>query len=107
MGFWDDRLIGQLQGFLTRRGRNLSINRVANEYSRDSGQMLRVHVSPTLVVDIAEFELQWMAIAVDIFEDGTLEPLGSRRYIPLGHYYDVGTRDVANMVLGVISELDE
>lgn len=105
MGFWDDRLIGQLQGFLKRRQRNLSMSKLPNEYSTNTDQMLRIHVNRSMVVDVAEAELQWVAIAVDVLDGGTLRPVEERKYIPLGHYYSLGTRDVANMLLALIPEL--
>ena len=64
MGFWDDQLIKQLEGFLRKQRRALEVWRMPNEYGRNASIMLIIRVLGDTYLDVAEWNHRWNAALI-------------------------------------------
>ena len=102
MGFWDDQLIKQLEGFLRKQRRGLEIWRMPNEYGRNASIMLRIRVLGDTYLDVAEWNDRWNA-ALIVDTGPAIEPaLIDRDMLFLGDYPATSTKKVAIMVANLL-----
>jgi len=102
MGFWDDQLVKQLEGFLRRRRKGLEIWRMPNEYGSNASIMLRIRVFADTYLDVAEWNERWNAVLVIETELGVEPELHERDMLHLGDYPQATTKAVAEVVAPMI-----
>lgn len=97
MGFWDDQLVKQLEGFLRKQRQGLEIWRMPNEYGSYASIMLRVRVLGDTYLDLAEWNDRWNAALIVDTGAGIEPEMNDRDMLFLGDYPAASTKKVAQI----------
>jgi len=107
MGFWDDQLVRQLEGFLRKEKRGLEIWRLPNAYGSYASIMLRVRVVADTYLDIAEWNDRWNATIVVDTDYGMEPEFHDRDMMFLGNYPAASTKKAAQVAAALLETFVE